>query len=139
MKKIATAVFVTAWFIASAQLHDAQWVIGPVTSAIDFRNDTVTNRLIENSFWTFRTNADICDENGNLLSMTNGIFISDANGTEMLNENDLNPCPYTTQYANQGLNINQAALFLPKPGDKRYYYLFHFSNDTLDNTRPGTL
>jgi hypothetical protein len=38
-----------------------------------------------------------------------------------------------------GLGIIQATLFLPKPGHSGFYYLFHFSNDTLENGRPGTL
>ncbi|MCX6199483.1 MAG: T9SS type A sorting domain-containing protein, partial [Bacteroidetes bacterium] len=51
----------------------------------------------------------------------------------------LNPCPYTISSSNNGLGIPQAALFLPKPDNSRYYYLFHFTNDTLSDTRPGTL
>ena len=57
----------------------------------------------------------------------------------MQNGGGLNPCPYTTADSLDGLNIDQAALFIPKPGSTRYYYLFHFSNDTFNNSRPGTI
>jgi hypothetical protein len=36
-----------------AQLYDAQWVIGPVASVLDFRNDTITTRLVQNNVWFF--------------------------------------------------------------------------------------
>ncbi len=83
--------------------------------------------------------STICTENGELLCYTNGIFIADKNGDPLQNGDGLSPCPYTTTWQNNGLNIQQAVLFLPCPDNKEYYYLFHFSNDTLSSTRPGTL
>jgi hypothetical protein len=35
-----------------------------------------------------------------------------------------------------GLDIQQGTLFIPKPDDSIHYYLFHFSNDAPDSTRP---
>ena len=122
-----------------AQLHDAQWVLSSNVSVLDFRNDTLVNYPINKWMNIFLTSANICDEQGELLYYTNGIFIADKNGDTVQNGHGLSPCSYTTTWDNNGLNIPQAALFLPKPGDSRYYYLFHFSNDTLSNSRPGTL
>lgn len=140
--RYALTIYVLLIFIqqTTAQLHDAQWFVGPLpSSVIDFRNDTVTNYAISNDISTILTTACISDEEGNLLYMSNGIFISDKNGAPLVNGDSLSPCSYSTQYASIGLNIRQAALFLPKPGDSRYYYLIHFSNDTQNNVRPGTL
>ena len=119
-------------------MYDAQWAIGYNESVIDFRNNTVridSLRLAE--YFTF-TNACICDEAGNLLFYTNGISICNRNDT-LLNGTGLNPCAFTDADSLDGLGIQQAAIFIPKPGSLRYYYLFHFSNDTLGNTRPGTI
>ncbi|MDB5283728.1 MAG: hypothetical protein JWO06_2803 [Bacteroidota bacterium] len=123
-----------------AQLYDAQWVIGPNTSVVDFRTiDSVHTYTISRSMATTFTNACISSDSGELLYYTNGIFISDKNGDTLSNGTGLSPCPYTTQYEINGLNIPQAALFIPMPGNNQYFYLFHFSNDTLNDGRPGTL
>ncbi|HRG87403.1 MAG TPA: T9SS type A sorting domain-containing protein [Chitinophagales bacterium] len=123
-----------------AQEHGAQWFVGPLPSSVlDFRNDTITNYLLTSDIPTTFTTACISDEIGNLLYMSNGLYVTDKYGEHLVNGDSLSPCPYSFQYANIGLNITQAVLFLPKPGDSRYYYLFHYSNDTLNSTRPGTL
>lgn len=141
MKRIITALVAVAIFIttAKAQLHDAQWVISSNVSVLDFRNDTLVNYPIHKWMNIFITSANICDEQGNLLYYTNGIFIADKNGDTVQNGYNISPCSYTQSWDNPGLNIYQAALFLPQPGNSRYYHLFHFSNDALGNSRPGTL
>ena len=127
--KIAIALFL--YMHVSAQLHDAQWVLGYHNSVLDFRNpDTVTNYSIPTSIYFTLTNANICDENGSLLYYTNGVCIAGPNDT-LMNGCGLSPCPYSDDYSIIGLNIQQGALFIPKPGDSSSYYLFHFSNDTL--------
>lgn len=124
----------------NAQLYGIQWVLGFSTSVLDFRNaDTVTNYPIQPLTPFTLTNANICDESGNLLYFTNGIYIDDKNGNLLENGDSLSPCPYTDAYRPYGLNIQQAVIFLPKPGDSRYYYLFHSSNDTLNDGRPGKI
>jgi hypothetical protein len=126
-------------FIASAQLYDAQWLLGYNESIVDFRTaDTVKLDSLPTLIYFILTNACICDEQGNLLYYTNGIDICGQTDT-LMNGTGLSPCAYTDVYANNGLNIPQAALFIPKPGNSRYYYLFHFSNDTLGDARPSTL
>ncbi len=123
----------------SAQDYGIQWVIGGRESVLDFRHDTLTNYPIGPIMPMFLTEANICDPSGNLLFYTNGIYIARRDGVPLVNGDSLSPCDYTNQWACCGLNIPQAALFLPKPGDTTSYYLFHFSNDTVNGGRPGTL
>jgi Secretion system C-terminal sorting domain len=139
MKRILTFFALLGWAVGYGQLYDAQWALGYDESVVDFRTaDTVKVYSIPTlEYFTF-TNASICDANGNLLYYTNGISICGVNDT-LTNGQGLSPCPYTTALANDGLNIQQAAIFIPKPGDTDIYYLFHFSNDTLQDTRPGTI
>ncbi|MDB5284185.1 MAG: hypothetical protein JWO06_3260 [Bacteroidota bacterium] len=122
-----------------SQMYDAQWVLGPLPSTIDFGNNTITNHSISDIFSVILTNANICDSSGNLLLITNGINLYDKNGDSLSNGNGLSPCPYSDMYANEGLNSAQAALFIPAPGKPNLYYLLHMSDDTLNEGRPGTL
>lgn len=140
MKNLTIAVLLFVSFSIEAQQYGAQWVMGGIPQIIDFRNDTVSNRALQHPFGTTFTIANICDENGNLLYMTNGIFVGDSTGNDLQGDTGLSPCHYTTQYENEGLNIEQAVLFIPKPGNSRYYYLFHYSaDDTVNIGRPATL
>ena len=123
-----------------AQLYDAQWVLGDFTSILDFRTvDSVLVDSVPVQMSTTITVANICDEVGNILYCSNGIYIADKDGNRILNGSNLNPCQYTIDNSIIGLNIPQAALFIPMPGNLRYYYLFHFSYDTLNSQRPGTM
>ena len=72
-------------------------------------------------------NANISDQNGNLLFYTNGVYISNANNDTMLNGDNLNPSAYTTQnaFAGYGLRVRQGNLIIPLPGSSNIYYLFH--------------
>ena len=130
-----------ACFTCHAQLCDMNWTIGdhPVT-LLNFSSDSVKLDSI-NSPWGnyFITNACISDEYGNYLYSTNGVYIFDRHGDTLLNGTGINPCSYTENYTCCGLNINQAALFIPQPGNNRYYYLFHFSNDDANSDRPATI
>jgi hypothetical protein len=142
MKAITGFLLLFLWVLNSlAQQYDAQWVIGPNISVLNFQNiDTVQLDSIPNSNMAiFLTSASISNASGNLLYFTNGIFISDKNGDTLPNGYGLSPCPYTDSWSVPGLNIPQAALFIPKPGDSTEYYLIHFSNDTLGSALPGTL
>ncbi len=126
-------------FTVKAQLYDAQWALGYNESVLDFRNaDSVGVYSIPTLEYFTVTNASICDESGKLLYYTNGISLCGINGI-LQNGSGLNPCSYTGGYSDIGLNIDQAALFIPKPGSSRYYYLFHFSNDAPDSARPWTI
>lgn len=141
--KLHTPLLITFLLVslfAHAQQYDAQWVIGPNTSVIDFRQaDTVLLHTQPKDIPTSFTNASICDETGSLLYYTNGIYVADRNGDTVMNGSGLSPCAYSDDYYEYGLNIIQAALFLPMPASQRYYYLLHCSNNALNDGRPGTL
>lgn len=122
-----------------AQLYNAQWVLGYNESVLDFRNDTLTAYAIQPLMPIFLTNASTCSCTGELLYYTNGIYIAGADVNQIMNGDSLSPSSYTNQSACCGLDIPQATLFLPKPGNSSLYYLFHFTNDSLSLGRPGTL
>jgi hypothetical protein len=133
-----TGLYVVMAHWVFGQMHDAQWVIGPKTSVLDFRNDTVTIDTLLNYVPFFLTTACISNEEGNLLYSCYGYAVTDRYGATLLNGDSLSPCAYTYQHAG-AFQIQQGAIFLPMPGNSRYYYLIHFSNDTLNKSRPGTL
>ncbi len=80
------------------------------------------------------TNGQICDDVGNPLFASNGIYISNALDDTMLNGGGLNPSAYTTSQSTYGLHIPQANLVLPMPGDSTKYYLIHSTSDDMNNT-----
>jgi len=136
---VALWLLIVKGLLLPAQLYDAQWVLGYNTSVVDFRDlDTVKTYTIPTNNYFSITNTSICNSSGNLLFYTNGISICTPNDT-LPNGSGLSPSSYTTSLNCCGLNIPQAALFIPKPGSSRYYYLFHFTNDSLSIGRPGTL
>ena len=139
MKKAA----IWAWLVPCtctgyAQQHGAQWVLGPNTSILDFRGDTVARRTLIDDIWFHRTSASISDENGELLYICNGLSIYDPNSQLLINGDSINPCLYTYQHP-YGLGIDQGAMFLPWPGNTNLYGLIHFSYDALSNSRPARL
>ncbi len=75
------------------------------------------------------TQANISDENGNLLIASNGCWIANALGDTMLNGSNLNPPiggPLTGWCDNtSGLPILNGNLIVPFPGDSTKYVLFH--------------
>ncbi|MDB5283406.1 MAG: hypothetical protein JWO06_2481 [Bacteroidota bacterium] len=135
MKKVLTILFILCILVGKSQFYDAQWVLAPNPSRVDFRNDTIANSSIHGFFNTILTDANICDSVGNLLFATNGVNVYDQLGDTLSNGVGLSPCLYTDLNSQDGLSIPQAALFLPMPDDN--YYLIHFSADS-DN-RPSNL
>jgi hypothetical protein len=141
MRILVAILAVSYCLLTQAQNYDEQWLVGDYNSVIWNFNPggNILQRVTTINIPSTETLADICDENGNLLYCTNGIYIANSDGDTLLNGTGINPCPYTDAYAGEGLNIPQAALFVPMPGNNRFYYLFHFSADTLNGGRPGTL
>jgi hypothetical protein len=139
MKKNITSLFILISCLNGyAQMYGAQWVLSNNTSTLDFRVDTVALDTIPgNSMPMILTDANICDTAGNLLYYSNGFYVAGSNGEALMNGDTLSPCLYTEQTYWQGLNLPQAALFLPMPGNSRYFHLFHFSEDTFN--RPNTI
>ena len=75
-----------------------------------------------------RAVSTICDSSGNLLFVTNGVYIADATGDTMQNGSGLNPSVYTSWYPD-GLPPPQMNVIIPDPGNPDLYYLFHTTID----------
>ncbi len=71
------------------------------------------------------TNANICDENGNLLFYTNGRFIANKFNDTVINSTGINPGIWSQSYGDDGLRLYQGALILPKPESNHLFYLLH--------------
>lgn len=98
---------------------------------IDFQlfPPTIFNEFIPMNF--SETNASICDETGNLLFYTNGIYIANAFHNQMLNGGGLSPGQWTNEYAEGGMIISQGALILPIPESINLYVVFHGLMDII--------
>lgn len=119
------------------QLYDAQWAFGSLKPTVmDVKNDTaVLVDSLANVRLSF-TAASICDPAGNLLFASNGFSIYDKYGHLVENGDSISPCAYSNNNSAQ-LPITQCVLFIPMPDNDSLYYLFHYSYDTLQNTRPN--
>jgi hypothetical protein len=137
MRKLVVIIFLAISLVGRGQMYDAQWVLSFNSSSLDFRIDTIGLSVIPGNIPMFEANANICDSNGNLLYYTNGFFVAGNDGNSLLNGDTLSPCVYTSQNYSGGSGIGQSVIFFPRPGNSRYYGLFHFSNDTLN--RPCTV
>ncbi len=87
---------------------------------------TVSNDIRKMEFAA--TQANISDENGNLLIASNGCWIADATGDTMQNGSGLNPNSFTNDYCGQypeGLPLSHGNIILPYPGNPNMYILFH--------------
>jgi hypothetical protein len=136
MKQLFILLLLCYSFCANGQLHDAQWVFSELPSVMDFRTpDTVKNYSLSGIFPMFLASANICDEDGNLLFITNGINVYDRDGVELENGSDIVNTPEVQQYQNVGLCWPQVVLFLPMPGNSRFYYLIHFGIDNNSTPR----
>ncbi|MCC6837426.1 MAG: T9SS type A sorting domain-containing protein [Bacteroidia bacterium] len=116
-----------------AQMQRAQWRIGyngagPAT-IMDFRSGHLRiDSIIQQSVMNFEMeDASLCDNQGNFLCYSNGIYIADATHDTMMNGNDINPGFVTNMWYNFGLPTLQGAIILPDPGDTNQYYLFYAS------------
>ena len=109
---------------------------------LEFDSANVT--LVPQNFkMAFRAaQANISDENGDLLASTNGCWIADATGDTMQNGSGLNPGQFTDDWCGQisGIPYVYSSVFIPWPGDSSKYFLFHQTgNYNLTNTMSSEL
>jgi hypothetical protein len=82
---------------------------------------------------TFKgTQANISDNNGNLLMSSNGVWIANANGDTMMNGAGLNPGYFVNSWP-YGLLIPNGNVFLPFPEDTNLMLLIHQTELDDDN------
>ena len=72
------------------------------------------------------TQANLSNEQGNLLMYSNGCWIADASGDTMLNGSNINPGSHANSYcSNDGFNVPAMSAFLPYPGDTNLVLFVH--------------
>ncbi|TAH43865.1 MAG: hypothetical protein EYC69_01550 [Bacteroidetes bacterium] len=97
---------------------------------IDFYSGTRNVYQSPRNLQFLTTSVTHCNEMGNLLFYSNGIYIANALNNIMLNGADLSPSYYSTNVG-YGLFIPQAALAIPWPENPSKYFLFH---NTVDDS-----
>ncbi len=115
-----------------------QWLIGHEQNIDAYSSSTRARVLfsinnssvIPDSFkmQCYATQANISNENGDLLFASNGTWIMDASGDTMSNGSGLNPGLFTSDYF-EGLPISNGNIILPMPGDTSKYVLIHQTGD----------
>jgi hypothetical protein len=109
--------------------------IGTYTTATRSRLlfDSTSLTVVPDSFAMpfIQTQGNISDEQGNLLMVSNGIYIMNANGDTMLNGAGLNPGAAATTFATLGLPIPNGNVVLPMPGDSTKYVLLHHTEEFI--------
>lgn len=117
----------------SGQNQNNVWMLGYQTVykefGIDFSNGNADTFSVERPMSFNWTNASICDNNGNLLFYTNGIYVANKNHDTLFNSKDFNPGYLTDELGNTnlGLTITQGALILPFSGLNSRQYIFSVS------------
>jgi len=130
--------------IAKAQKHGDIWLIGltsspPKAIKMDFGFDPPSMVIVETGIYLGNgTNSSICDNDGNLVMYTDGIFIANRLDEVMENGDNLNPGTWANASGNNGYVVAQGAFFIPKPGNNNLYYLFHMFIESVGNGAPLT-
>lgn len=131
--------------LLSAQGRTHNFLIGYTTFIDSFTtspkgrllfDSTSINVIGESRKMAFRaTQANISDENGNLLMVSNGCWIADATGDTMQNGGGLNPNSFTTDWcdAYSGIPLSHGNIILPYPNNPDKYILFHQTGNYNNN------
>jgi hypothetical protein len=134
--KVKSAFFILLMIVTTFNLfgqgYNHQWLLGDqwlLTASkcrmtIDSTSYVLQNENRKMAFNT--TEGNICDNNGNFIMSSNGVWIANANNDTMLNGAGLNPGPFASSSLNShGLMIDGGNIILPYPGDTSKYILFH--------------
>ncbi|MBL0047096.1 MAG: T9SS type A sorting domain-containing protein [Bacteroidetes bacterium] len=139
MKAIQIKILILTLIVSNAfgQGRKNNWLVGynsgtsPVTTCerakISFNTgSTVIQPQTTRKINFLATEGNISDRSGNLLFSSNGVWIADAFGDTMQNGTGLNPGPMVNSMSNSYcLNLLNANLIIPYPGDSLKYILFH--------------
>lgn len=141
IKLLVTIIFFLFSASIFAQGYNSTWLLGyggltptPIGGGtnLTFINDSVSVSRKIRAMSFDRTNASICDKNGNLLFYTNGFFIADA--TEDTMQNGAGLFMGVLQGVAEMLVLAQGAIILKNPGlDTNFYFLFHLASDTYNS------
>ncbi len=134
MKKLALICLFALMVLGKnlfAQYHDANWVVSTGYDSVN--NNTLIyfppgiqtpQTSLTNGFIPFGyANANISDQHGNLLFVTNGINV--YNSLYQIIPGCILQTPYVTLWSTIGLNRPHQFIFLPWPNDTNKYVLFY--------------
>jgi Secretion system C-terminal sorting domain len=151
LKYLALA-FIAIWFndsLAYSQGRAHQFLFGcfnqPDTFTSTLRGKMIFDisglNIIQDNFGMpfTETQANISDENGDLLFASNGIYIMNSTGGMMLNGGGLNPGAGASQAQALGMYIQFGNIVLPFPGDSNKYILLHHTSDVGPNYSSNSL
>jgi len=142
-KTILVTLFFTSFFSAfvSGQGRNSSWLLG-YNTGINEKSKFVFSST--NYFYTLETRkmpfrdteATICDDQGNFLMSSNGVWIANASNDTMVNGSGLNPGYFVNSWSD-GLPIISGNILLPYPGDTNKYVLFHQTELDQNSTYQG--
>lgn len=136
MKKAISGIIILVFILFATdslcQKQDNVWLMGydyypNLRSGLDFYWGYPDTTAFNSPFELDKTDASICDNDGNLLFYTNGIYVSDKNHGIMQGSLNFNADSIVTYYGLEYLPFSQSALILPFPNHPNQYYLFHLS------------
>ncbi len=133
-------LFIAFWFCI-LQMHSygqgraKNWLLGYTSAVVD--TEVVSNRALisfdslnvnvspKNFQMAFRAaQANISDEDGNLLFVSNGCWVADSSGNQMQNGALAQSGTWASWCTpSTGIPFNQSIIALPDPGDTAKYYL----------------
>ena len=141
MKYLLTLIIIYFQSNCLSQKQDYYWPTGrgDNTAFIDFSNKPIESKVRVSEVGFERTNASICDKDGNLLFYTNGCRIADSTHQVMLASDSMNYNLYYDGFLNGcnfGYREKQGVMILPDPDDEYGYYVIHKPFE-LDTSNPG--
>lgn len=127
--------------IVFAQGRNHQFLIGDATNIGSYTTSTRSRLLFDSMSLTVvpdsfampfaQTQGNISDEQGNLLMVSNGIYIMNAAGDTMQNGDSLNPGPAANKFSIYGMPFPNGNVILPMPGDSMKYILLHHTEEYI--------
>ncbi len=144
MKKVILIFYFLFWTLGThGQGIANNWQLGYNSSVLpkcylDFSSGSPNSNTFNRPMNFGPTCTSICNDSGNLLFYTNGVYIANALHDTMMNGSNLSPSPFTTSWAPDGLPIFAGVLALPWPDNTNKYLLIHetLNYDSNINYRP---
>lgn len=131
-KNLLIFLLVFATHISFNQVYYGQsWMMGNYGAFVKFTSNSYvldTSYLSVAYFGSGKSN--ICDSNGNIHLISNGMDIYNRNGSLIQNGGNLVDCQ--TYYTSSGSSADQSSIFLPVKNNKCYYF-FPTVSDSMYN------
>jgi hypothetical protein len=110
----------------------------PEATQINFNYTPAVIEEVEREYSFRGAHSSICDESGNLLMLTNGLWITNKSGDVMENSDNLNAGDWASASGDWGYPVDKGSFFLQKPNDENLYYLFHMFIELTGGANPLT-